>query len=192
MQYPRILCFAGSNRAGSFNFSLAGAMAKQLGLMELEVNLISLRDYPLPLFDQDEEAASGLPENALKLAQLLASHDGVFIASPEYNASVTPLLKNTIDWISRVPAQGRHPFRDPVYAIGGASPGALGGMRSLQHLRQILVTLGANVLPDQVSVGSAANAFDEKGDLKDERTMGFLFNSANQLARISRLLKPYE
>ncbi len=192
MQNPRILCFAGSNRSGSFNFSLAGAMAKQLSLMELEVNLISLQDYALPLFDQDEEAASGLPENAVRLSELLASHDGVFIASPEYNSSVTPLLKNTIDWISRVPAQGRHPFRDPVYAIGGASPGALGGMRSLQHLRQILVTLGAHVLPDQVSVGGATSAYDDKGDLKDERTTGFLFNSANQLARMARLMKPYE
>ena len=186
MDHPKILCFAGSNRSGGFNKSLAGAMAKQLSLLDCEVTLISLQDYPLPLFDQDEEAEKGVPENAVKLAKLLASHDGVFIASPEYNSSITPLLKNTLDWISRVPNSDPHPFKGPVYAIGGASPGGLGGIRGLAHLRQILVTLGALVLPQQVSVSSAHSAFDEVGDLSDSRAASFLGNVAESLLSHSK------
>jgi NAD(P)H-dependent FMN reductase len=186
MNHPKILCFAGSNRSGSYNKALAGAMAKQLSLLDCEVTLISFQDYPLPLFDQDEEAEKGVPDNAVKLAALLASHDGVFIASPEYNSSLTPLLKNTIDWISRVPATDPHPFRSPVFAIGGASPGALGGIRALAHLRQVLVTLGALVLPQQVSIASAHSAFDEVGDLSDGRSAAFLVDVANSLLTHSK------
>lgn len=191
MQQPRILCLAGSNRSGSFNHALAGAMAKQLSLMEMDVTFISLRDYPLPLFDQDDEKEKGLPDHAVTLAELFARQDGIFIASPEYNASLTPLLKNTLDWISRVPARERHPFRNPVFAIGAASPGAMGGMRSLAHLRQVLVSLGAIVLPDQVSVGSAGTAFDDRGDIANERSAAFLLKCADQLITVSRQLKPF-
>ncbi|SNZ19926.1 NADPH-dependent FMN reductase [Cohaesibacter gelatinilyticus] len=186
MTHSKILCFAGSNRSASFNKSLAGAMAKQLSLLDCEVTLISLQDYPLPLFDQDEEAEKGIPENAIKLAKLLASQDGVFIASPEYNASISPLLKNTIDWISRLPNSDPHPFKNPVYAIGGASPGGLGGIRGLAHLRQVLVALGALVLPQQVSVGSAHSAFDDTGDLSDNRTAAFLGDAAASLLSHSK------
>ncbi|MCV6574339.1 MAG: NAD(P)H-dependent oxidoreductase [Cohaesibacter sp.] len=186
MAHPKLLCFAGSNRSGSFNATLAGAMAKQLSLLDCEVTLISLQDYPLPLFDQDEEAEKGVPENAQKLAKLLASHDGIFIASPEYNGSLTPLLKNTLDWISRVPASDPHPFKNPVFAIGGASPGGLGGIRGLAHLRQVLVSLGALVLPQQVSVGAAHSAFDELGDLSDSRSAAFLSDVASSLLAHSK------
>ena len=189
MHKPRFLCFSGSTRSGSYNHALAGAMVKQLGLMEFDVTFLSLADYPLPLFNADDEAEKGLPENAVKLAKMLASHDGVFIASPEYNSSITPLLKNALDWISRVPAAERHPFKDPVYAIGAASPGKLGGLRSLAHVRQILTALGAIVIPEQISVGSAGSAFDDKGDLTNEREAAFLASSAERLAQLAKRLK---
>ena len=141
-------------------------MAKQLSLMEQDVTFLSLTDYPLPLFNADDEKEKGLPENAVRLAQMIAQHDGVFIASPEYNGSVTPLLKNMLDWVSRVPPEERHPYHTPVYALGAASPGKLGGMRSLAHLRQIMSALGAIVIPEQISVGSAGSAFDDKGEFE--------------------------
>ncbi len=165
-------------------------MAKKLSLMELDVTCLNLTDYPLPLFNADDEKEKGLPDNAVKLAKMMAEHDGIFIASPEYNGSVTPLLKNTIDWVSRVPAEGRHPYRTPVFAIGAASPGQLGGMRSLAHFRQILVALGAIVHPEQVSVGNAGSAFDDKGDLKDDRQSAFLEGCAQKLIQTAQRLKP--
>ncbi|WP_316858421.1 NAD(P)H-dependent oxidoreductase [uncultured Cohaesibacter sp.] len=187
MQPPRLLCFSGSIRSNSFNQALAGAMAKQLSLMEADVTFLSLADYPLPLFNADDEAEHGLPENAVKLARMLASQDGVFFAGPEYNGSVTPLTKNTLDWISRVPVETHHPFRTPVYAIGAASPGKLGGMRSLSHLRDIFVALGALVIPEQVSIASAATAFGEKGELLSDRDADFLGGCAAALIRMAKL-----
>lgn len=192
MQKSRLLCFAGSTRSGSYNQALAGAVAKQLSLMEQDVTFLSLADYPLPLFNEDDEKEKGLPENAVTLAKMLAHFDGVFIASPEYNGSVTPLLKNTLDWISRVPPEERHPFRTPVFAIGAASPGKLGGMRSLAHLRQILSALGAIVIPEQISVGSAGSAFNDKGDLSGDREAAFLANCATKLAQTAKRLKMLE
>lgn len=186
MTHPKILCFAGSNRSGGFNKALAGAMAKQLSFLDCEVTLISLEDYPLPLFDQDDEAENGIPEAAKKLGTLMAGHDGIFIASPEYNASLSPLLKNMLDWVSRLPNSEPHPFKSPIFAIGGASPGALGGVRGLAHLRQILVALGALVLPQQVSVGSAHSAFDEMGDLSEPRSAAFLSDVAASLLSHSK------
>lgn len=190
MQKTRILCFAGSTRSGGFNQALAGVMAKKLSLMEMDVTYLNLTDYPLPLFNADDEKEKGLPDNAVKLAKLMAEHDGIFIASPEYNGSVTPLMKNTIDWVSRVPAEGRHPYRTPVFAIGAASPGQMGGMRSLAHFRQILVALGAIVIPEQVSVGNAGSAFDDKGDLKEDRQSAFLEGCAHKLIQTAQRLKP--
>ena len=190
MQKPRLLCFAGSTRSGSYNQALAGAMAKQLSLMEQDVTFLSLTDYPLPLFNADDEKEKGLPENAVRLAQMIAQHDGVFIASPEYNGSVTPLLKNMLDWVSRVPPEERHPYHTPVYALGAASPGKLGGMRSLAHLRQIMSALGAIVIPEQISVGSAGSAFDDKGDLSGEREAAFLNKCATRLVQTAQRLKP--
>lgn len=186
MNQPKILCFAGSKRAGSFNFALAGAMAKQLSLLDCDVTLLSLADYPLPLFDQDDENENGLPEAAVRLAEIMASHQGIFIASPEYNSSLTPLLKNTLDWVSRVPDLDPNPYQSPVFAIGAASPGGLGGMRGLPHLRQVLTAVGALVIPEQVSVGAAMKAFDDKGDLVDPRTSAILSATANRLYQMSR------
>ena len=185
MPLPKILVFAGSIRTGSHNARMAALVTKELTLASAEVTRISLVDYPMPLYDGDLEAKSGPPDNAVKLKRLMATHHGVFIASPEYNASVTPLLKNTIDWISRVRERGEEPlavYRSRVFAIGGASDGAYGAMRSLMALRQVLeLGCGALVLPEQIAVMRASDAFDEMDNLKDER-------AANLLRRVVRRL----
>ena len=130
MAAPKILVIPGSLRTGSHNARLAALAAKELVLADAEVTQISLQDYPLPLFDADTMAADGLPPRALQLQRMMAAHQGVFITSPEYTASVTPLLKNTIDWISRARVRGEAnytAFKDRVFAIGAASSG--GGRR---------------------------------------------------------------
>jgi NAD(P)H-dependent FMN reductase len=136
------------------------------------VTLIDLRDFPLPLFDEDLESASGLPENARKLKQLFRDNAGLLIASPEYNSSITGVLKNMIDWVSRVESDDEPTlvaFRGKTAAVMSASPGALGGMRGLVQLRTLLGNIGVLVLPDQVTVSAAYEAFDDAGALKDAR-----------------------
>jgi chromate reductase len=182
---PKILVFSGSIRTGSFNSKLAALMVKELALIDADVTHISLVDYPLPIYDADLEAKSGPPENAVRLKRQFTAHRGIFIANPEYNASVTPLLKNTLDWVSRVKENNEPPlvaYRKNVFAIGGASPGPFGGMRSIITLRQVLeVGCGAMVIPDFIAVREAANAFDDKDNLKDER-------SAKQLKAVAQRL----
>jgi len=174
----RILVFSGSIRSGSFNTRLAAAAAAELARMDADVSLISLADYPLPLYDGDLEAGSGIPENALKLKRQFCAHHGVFIAGPEYNAGMTPLLKNAIDWVSRVKEAGEKPlsaYRGRVFALGSASPGSYGGMRSQIATRQVLeMGCGALVIPEACAVAAAHQAFDDEGHLKDERALGML------------------
>lgn len=176
-QNPKILVFAGSTRGGSFNAQLAALVTKKLALRDVDVTQISLADYEMPLYNGDLEQESGPPEAAVKLHKLFASHQGIFIASPEYNASITPLLKNTIDWVSRVkPAPGAgSAFKKRVFAIGAASNGYYGGMRSLLQIRHVLeIGLGATVIPEQISVPGAATAFTDLGDLEAERSRAML------------------
>jgi chromate reductase, NAD(P)H dehydrogenase (quinone) len=190
MPIPKILVFAGSIRSGSFNARLAAIAAKEIARAEAEVTRISLLDFPLPLYDGDLEARSGPPENAVKLKRMFCAHQGVFIASPEYNASLTPLLKNTIDWISRVREKQEPPlsaYRNRVFALGAASNGTLGGMRSLMALRQSLeLGCGALVIPEQIAVREASHAFDENDELKDERSAALLRTLARRLAEVAR------
>jgi NAD(P)H-dependent FMN reductase len=190
MSLPKVLVFAGSIRTGSHNARLAALATKELIQAGADVTRISLADYPMPLYDGDDEARSGPPENAVKLKRLMATHQGVFIASPEYNASVTPLLKNTIDWISRVRERGEPPlavYKSRVFAIGGASDGAYGAMRSLMALRQVLeLGCGALVVPDQIAVMRASDAFDEMDNLKDERAASLLKRVAQRLTDMAR------
>ena len=190
MPIPKILVFAGSIRTGSHNARLAALAAKELALAGAEVTRISLEDYPLPLYNGDDEAHTGVPGNARKLKQTMMEHHGVFIASPEYNASVTPLLKNTIDWISRVRERGEPPlaaYKNRAFAIGGASDGAYGALRSLMALRQVLeLGCGALVLPEQITVFHASEAFDEMDNLKDERGAASLKRLAQRLADTAR------
>ncbi len=169
---PRVLVFAGSARRGSVNRRLARVVADRLAAAGAGVTLLELADYPLPLYDGDLEAASGLPENALKLKQLFIAHDALVLVSPEYNSSIPPLLKNTIDWVSRpLPEQsGYVPFSGKAAALISASPGFLGGMRGLRHLREVLTELRMVVLPGQVSLAAADKAFDAEGGLTDAAT----------------------
>lgn len=171
---PAILVFAGSTRGGSHNARLAALVARDLALRDAEVRHISLADYPLPIYDGDLEAERGIPEPARKLADLVLASDGVFIASPEYNQSLTPLLKNTIDWLSRIRLDGRRSlWKGRVFAIGAASPGHFAGIRSLMQLRLILENaLGARVLAEQVAVPYADGAFGERGELVNDRAAG--------------------
>ena len=190
MAQPKILVFAGSIRTGSFNARLAALAAKELALTGAEVTRISLEDYPLPIYDGDDEAKTGVPANARNLKQMMAEHQGVFIASPEYNASIAPLLKNTIDWISRVRERGEPAlavFRNRAFAIGGASDSAYGAMRSLMALRQVLeLGCGALVLPEQITVFRAGEAFDEMDNLKEERAAASLKRVVARLADAAR------
>lgn len=172
MSTPKVLAFAGSTRAASYNKKLVRHAAEAARAAGAEVTLLDLRDYPLPLFDGDLEDEQGLPENAKKLKAIFREHDALLISSPEYNSSVTAVLKNTLDWVSRAetdeePALAA--FRGKTAALMSASPGALGGLRGLVHLRAILGNIGVIVLPDQVAVPKAHEVFDESGALKDER-----------------------
>jgi len=168
---PRILAFAGSLRRDSFNKKLVSIAAHGAREAGAEVTLIDLKDFPLPLFDQDLEAEQGMPENGKKLKKLFIDHDGLLIASPEYNSSFPAVLKNAIDWVSR-PASGEPSllaFRDKVATLMSASPGALGGLRGLVHVRSILGNLGVIVLPDQIALAKAHEAFQPDGSLVDPK-----------------------
>jgi chromate reductase, NAD(P)H dehydrogenase (quinone) len=170
---PRILVFAGSARKASLNKKLARLAAAAAREAGGDVTFVDLDDYPMPLYHGDLEAAEGMPANARKLRELFLAHDGLLIASPENNSSVTALLKNTIDWLSRSLGDGKGidsglaPYRGKVAGLLSASPAALGGARGLPHLRQVLASLGVTVLGAQVSIMRAGDAFDEAGELKD-------------------------
>ncbi len=172
MSTPKILAFAGSTRTASYNKQLVRTAADAARAAGAEVTVIDLRDLPLPLFDEDFESEHGLPENAKKLKTLFRDHDAFLIASPEYNSSITAVLKNAIDWASRGETDDEpalSAYRGKTAALLSASPGALGGLRGLVHLRAILGNIGVIVLPDQVALSKAHEAFDAAGKLKDER-----------------------
>jgi chromate reductase, NAD(P)H dehydrogenase (quinone) len=192
MAAPKILVIAGSVRTGSNNTRLAALATKELVLAEADVTRISLSDYPLPLFDGDLLAGSGPPQPAVQLKKMLTAHQGVFITSPEYSASVTPLLKNAIDWISRVRERGEPTyaaFKGRVFAIGSAANGSAGGVRSLMALRQILeLGCGALVIPEQVAVPRADQAFDDMDNLRDEALAAALKAVARRLVELASVM----
>lgn len=173
MPHPKILVIPGSVRNRSHNARLAALAAKELTLADADVSQISLFDYPMPLYDADRDIVSGPPPSAVKLKKMLCAHHGVFIASPEYNASISPLVKNAIDWLSRVRERDEAPyaaFHGRVFALGSASTDVLGGARGLMALRQVLeLGCGALVIPEQVTVPKAENAFDDMDNLTDAR-----------------------
>jgi NAD(P)H-dependent FMN reductase len=192
MAVPKILVIPGSLRAKSYNVRLAALATKELMLADADVTRISLLDYPLPIYDADTAETAGPPPNAVKLKQLMSVHQGVFIASPEYNASITPLIKNTIDWISAVRERGEAPldaYQNRVFALGGASPGRSGATHSLLALRQVLaVGCRALVIAEQVTVPNAEQAFDEMDELKDARAAGQLKLVIRKLVDTAKLL----
>jgi len=192
MAAPKILVIPGSLRAKSYNVRLAALATKELMLADADVTRISLLDYPLPIYDADTAETAGPPLNAVKLKQLISVHQGVFIASPEYNASITPLIKNTIDWVSAVRERGEASlaaYQNRVFALGGASPGRSGATHSLLALRQVLaVGCRALVIAEQVTVPNAEQAFDDMDQLKDARAAGQLKLVIRKLVDTAKLL----
>lgn len=167
---PRILAFAGATRTGSFNKKLVKVAAKAAQEAGATVTFIDLRELDMPIYDGDLEQSQGLPEGAKTLKKLMLEHDGFLISSPEYNSSISAVLKNAIDWASR-PVEGQAAlaeYANKVAGIMAASPGALGGLRGLVHLRAILENIGVMVVPDQMAISKAHEAFDDSGSLKDE------------------------
>jgi NAD(P)H-dependent FMN reductase len=164
----KIIAFAGSARRDSWNKKLIAYAAAQVTEAGGEVTLIDLRDFPLPLYDGDLEEADGLPPNAIRLKKLMGEHQGLLLSCPEYNSSITPLLKNVIDWLSRpLPNEASlAAFRGKVAGLLSASTGGLGGIRGLVHVRSILGNIGVLVLPTQVAVPSAHKAFSSTLELE--------------------------
>lgn len=189
---PKILAFAGSLRKDSFNKKLVRLAAQGARDAGAEVTVVDLNDFPLPLFDQDLEAAQGMPEPGRKLKQLFLDHDGLLIASPEYNSSITAPLKNALDWVSR-PTQSGEPgvsaYIGKTAAIIAASPGALGGLRGLVHLRSILGNIQVLVLPDQIAIAKANEAFADDGTLKDPKQQATVTGIGAKLAETIAKLK---
>ncbi|MDP8965905.1 MAG: NAD(P)H-dependent oxidoreductase [Cyanobacteriota bacterium] len=183
---PKILAFAGSTREASYNKKLVKIAAEGAKAAGAEVTYVDLRDLPMPIYDEDLEAKEGLPENVRKFKELLKEHQGLLIASPEYNSSITAVLKNAIDWASR-PEAGEPmlaAFTGKVAAIMSASPGGLGGLRGLIHVRSILSSINVLVLPDQKAISSAFQAFDEEGKLKDPKQQESVEQLGSKLATI--------
>lgn len=191
MKPPRLLIFAGSARRDSINKKLAAAAARQAEALGAEVDLVDLADYPMPLYDGDLEA-EGFPPLVSAFRERMIAADGFLIASPEYNGSLTPLLKNTIDWVSRPQegvAEGLVAYRGKVAALVATSPGALGGLRGLGHLRTILAGIGTHVIPGDVAIGSGFQAFDEEGALMDEGAAARLRATMEALVRTAGALR---
>lgn len=186
MSSIKLLAFSGSTRTGSLNTKLATAIANLAKELGADVTQLALSDYPAPLFDADWQADNSVPQSITDLAALMDQHDAVFIASPEYNSGVAPLLKNTIDWLSRLKP---HPFKKPVFSLGAASPGTLGGVRGLASLRVTLVGLGAITMPEQLTVGGAGTAFNEDGSFANERSQGFAKAQLERLIDVAGKLK---
>ncbi|WP_419914727.1 NADPH-dependent FMN reductase [Hoeflea sp.] len=181
---PRILVFAGSVKSKSINAKLADAAQLTLAQMGADVTRVSLLDYPMPLVNEDLKANEGIPSGAMNLGRLIAASDGVFIASPEYNASFPPLLKNAVDWVSLISEdEGRRlkPWNGRYVALAAASNGKLGGIRSLYHLRAVMMAVGTQVITEQCAVGGASSAFDDDGCIVDERTAGILEKTCRSL-----------
>ena len=166
----------------------AAKIAEQQGA---DVTIIDLKDFQMPLYDGDLEAAEGLPTNAVKLKKLFIEHDGFYIASPEYNSSFSALLKNALDWISRPHEKDEVPlvaFVGKIAAIGSIAPGALGGLRGLMPLRMMLGNIAVHVVPNQAAISFGFEAFDDKNQLKDEGQMQMLQASVHQLVETAGAL----
>jgi NAD(P)H-dependent FMN reductase len=186
MAEPRILAFAGSTRSDSGNKKLARLATSEAEAAGGKVTLIDLRDFPMPLYDGDLEAASGIPEHGRRFKALLKEHQGLLIAAPEYNSSITGVLKNAIDWASR-PEPNEPPlvaYKQKVALIMSASPGNLGGLRGLVHLRSILGNIEVLVLPEQIAINNSYEAFAEDGSLKDPRRAETVRKMARRLVEV--------
>lgn len=187
----KILFLAGSARKDSLNKKLAKSAFELASELGASATFVDLKDFPMPIYDGDLETEQGMPEKAIELKTIFIEHDGLFIASPEYNSSFSPLLKNTLDWISR-PSQENEPplsaYRGKTAAIAAASPGGLGGMRGLVPLRMMLNNISVNVIPDQLAVTNAFDSFDENGSLINERQFASLKGIIARLIEVTEKL----
>lgn len=176
MPPPSFLAFAGSLRAASLNKKLVRIAADVATAAGARVTTIDLRDFPLPIYDGDLEAAEGLPANARRLKDLFIEHQGLLIACPEYNSSITAVLKNTIDWVSRQDGaeSGTKPYEGKVAALFSASPGNFAALRSMEATRSILIQLGVLVVPQRLAVPRAHQAFAEDGILREPALLAVL------------------
>jgi chromate reductase, NAD(P)H dehydrogenase (quinone) len=189
MSALKILVIPGSLRTGSHNARLAAAAAYEFAQAGVEVTRISLGDFPLPIYDGDLQTKSGVPKNAVNLKRMIGAHHGVLFVTPEYNSSVPPLVKNTIDWVTRVQdaqeSRGQV-FRERVFAIAAASESRLGGSRSLAALRQILSACHAPVIPNQLALSFAGEAYDDMDRLKHPADIEALGALVRQLIDVSQ------
>lgn len=187
---PKILAFAGSTRRESFNKKLVKVAAEAARQAGAEVTYLDLKDYPLPVYDGDLETEQGIPENAVKLKKIFLEHQGLLMSCPEYNSSISGVLKNTIDWMSRtVPGEKEFaPFLNKVAAILSASPGGLGGLRGLVVVRMLLQNIQVMVIPGQLAVSRAHEAFQTDGTLKDAKQQASVERITQELVRILKRL----
>lgn len=190
MSAPRILAFAGSARRESVNRKLLAVAAAEAHELGAEVTVAELADYAMPIYDGDLEEEHGLPDVVLRWKALFDEHDGLLIACPEYNSSITPLLKNAIDWASRK-AEGESPlqaFRGKTAGLLAASPGGLGGLRGLVTVRSILGSIGVHVMPTQFALSKAHEAFDDAGGLRNDGARKQVRGVVEQLVETTRRL----
>jgi len=189
MSALKILVIPGSLRTGSLNARLAAAAACEFAELGAEVTRISLADFPLPIYDGDLQTKSGVPKNAVNLKRMIGAHHGVLIVTPEYNSSVPPLVKNTIDWVSRVQDANEtrgQVFRETAFAIAAASESRLGGTRSLAALRLILSACHATVIPNQLALSFASEAYDDMDRLKHPADIEAMAALVRQLIDVSQ------
>jgi chromate reductase len=189
MSALKILVIPGSLRTGSLNARLAAAAAYQFAQAGADVTRISLGDFPLPIYDGDMQTKSGVPKNAINLKRMIGAHHGVLIVTPEYNSSVPPLVKNTIDWVTRVQdvqeTRGQV-FRERAFAIAAASESRLGGTRALAALRLVLTACHATVIPNQLALSFASEAYDDMDSLKHPADIEALNALVRQLIDVSQ------
>jgi chromate reductase len=184
MARPKIIIIPGSIRSGSHTNRLGAAFVDKLDALGADARLVSLAGYPMPILNQDDEATTGVPENARKLASLIDRHQGVVLVNPEYNGSFSGLMKNTLDWLSR--DVGLKVFHNRAFALAAASPGMLGGIRVLAHARDNLVSVGADTITPQLALGNASSAFAGDNSLANERAAGLLQNMCEKLIERSQ------
>jgi len=185
----KILVIPGSLRSGSLNARLAAATAQEFALAGAEVTRISLADFPLPIYDGDLQAKSGVPKHAINLKRMMGAHHGVVIVTPEYNSSVPALVKNTIDWVTRAQDTNEtrgQVFRGRPFAIAAASENRLGGTRSLAALRLILSACHATVIPNQLALSFAGEAYDDRDRLRHPADIEALKAMVRQLIDVSQ------
>ena len=188
----KILFFAGSSRKQSYNKKLAHAAYEYAKSKGVEATFADLIDYPMPIMNEDLEAEEGMPEKAIAFKKLMAAHDGFFIATPEYNSMFPPLLKNTIDWCTRTHEEGEPSmiaFKGKIAGLAAASEGGLGGIRVLPVLRQQLQNISVMVVPNQLALSAAHEAFDDQGGLVKDNQRKMLHGVVDQLIETTRKMK---